>query len=159
MSNLSDPKLTFTVARESVRATLAFLQAQGRKGHEGVVLWASRLHDRGCAIERVIIPRQVTGPLSYRIPDDETFRIIDELHAAGLVVPVQVHSHPEEAYHSPVDDERAFVQHEHGVSIVVPNFGAINDDTFFRDTKNYSLRSDGSWNELTPKDLRRFRIT
>jgi hypothetical protein len=159
MSNLTDPNLAFTVSPETIRATLSFLQAQGRKRHEGVVLWAGQLHDHGCSIERALIPQQVTGPLSYRIPDDETFRIIDELHAAGLVVPVQVHSHPREAFHSPVDDERAFVQHQQGISIVVPNFGAIDHDAFFRDTKTYRLSSDGSWEELTPTELRRFRIT
>lgn len=159
MSSLTDPKLPFTVSRETIRATLEFLQAHGRRGHEGVVLWAGQLREHGCAIERVIIPRQITGPLFYRIPDDETFRVIDELHAAGLVVPVQVHSHPEDAYHSPVDDERAFVQHEHGISIVVPDFGAISDTAFFRDAKTYRLTSDGSWEELTPPELRRFRIT
>lgn len=158
MSNLTDPKLTFMVSRETIRATLEFLQTQARRGHEGVVLWAGRLRDHECAIERVIIPRQITGPLFYRIPDDETFRIIDELHAVGLVVPVQVHSHPEEAYHSPVDDEGAFVQHEHGISIVVPNFGAISDDAFFHDAKTYRLTTDASWEELTSRELQRFRI-
>ena len=159
MSNLTDPKLSFVVLQETIRATLEFLQAQGRRGHEGVVLWSGRLDQQECTIERAIIPRQITGPLFYRIPDDETFRIIDDLHTAGLVVPVQVHSHPEDAYHSTVDDERAFVQHEHGISIVLPNFAAISDASFFHDAKTYRLTSDGSWEELTPRELQRFRIT
>jgi hypothetical protein len=159
MSNLSDPRLTFTVSRETVHATLAFLQQQGHKQHEGVVLWAGRLSDQGCSIEKALIPQQITSRLSYRIPDAETFRIIDDLHAAGLVVPVQVHSHPREAFHSPVDDERAFVQHEQGISIVIPNFGAITETAFFRDAKAYRLASDGSWQELTPQEVKRFRIT
>ncbi len=158
MSKLNDPGLTFTVSRETIRATLAFLQAQGRRRHEGVVLWTGRLHDHGCTIHDALIPRQVTGPYSYYIPDAETFRIIDELHASGLVVPVQVHSHPEEAFHSDVDDERAFLQHEEGISIVVPNFGAIDDDAFFRESRTYRLTSDALWRELAPAELQRFRI-
>jgi hypothetical protein len=35
----------------------------------------------------------------------------------------QVHSHPNEAYHSEADDEYAIVTAEGGLSFVVPNFG------------------------------------
>lgn len=154
MYRLSDPTLKFVIPSETLARTLLFLQAQGRKGHEGVVLWPGRLADGACFISRPIIPRQITGRLYYRIPDDETFRIVREVAEQELVIPIQVHSHPKEAFHSPVDDELAFVQHENAISIVVPEFGTLSSAEFPDRARFYRLHAGNEWVEMTTGEAR-----
>ena len=154
MSRLTDPGLVVVVKESVIEATLAFLQSQGDYGHEGVVLWPGRLSGRTCRVTEALVPEQLTGPYAYRIPDDETFRIVDWTAAHGLVIPVQVHSHPAEAYHSEADDERAFVQHIHALSVVVPDFGDISPSEFFDASVIYELDQTGAWYLLSPEQVR-----
>jgi len=123
------------------------------------VLWPGKLEPGFCRITECLIPRQISGPDFYRIPDDETFRIIESVATRGLVVPVQVHSHPEEAYHSWADDERAFVQHTNGISIVLPDFGSFPEQHFFDCSVIYSLVGGDEWRQLSDNEkLQRFQI-
>jgi proteasome lid subunit RPN8/RPN11 len=154
MSRLTDPALVVLVEMSVIETTLAFLQSQGDYGHEGVVLWPGRLSGRTCRVTEALVPEQLTGPFAYRIPDDETFRIVDWTAAHGLVIPVQVHSHPAEAYHSEADDERAFVQHIHALSVVVPDFGDIPPSEFFDASVTYELDETGAWYLLSPEHVR-----
>jgi len=148
MSRLSDPKLTYHVPRNTVASSISFLQAQGAIGHEGVVLWPCRLQGDNCVIAEPIIPRQITSRLSYRIPDDETLRIIRDVAERGLVIPIQIHSHPFEAFHSAADDEYAFVQHESAISIVVPDFAAFPLTEFTKEARVYRLSPGNEWLEV-----------
>lgn len=109
MSKLSDPQLKFIISSGVISASMDFIRSQGARGHEGVVLWAGRLLQNGaCGITEPIIPKQITDKRFYRIPTEETFRIIEMVATAGMVIPIQLHSHPCEAFHSEADDELAF---------------------------------------------------
>ena len=153
MSELSDRNLTFRVAASVITATLDFVRAKGDQGHEGVVLWPGALVDGVCHISKPLIPAQITGRRFYEIPDAEVFRIIQWLAARKLVIPIQVHSHEEDAFHSWADDEYAFVQHENAISVVVPFFGSINDDHFLTVSRFYRLDETGEWVELEPCEV------
>jgi hypothetical protein len=108
---------------------------------------------------RPFAPQQVTGRYFYRIPDSETFRVIEYVADRNWVVPIQLHSHPEEAFHSPVDDECAFVQHRNGISIVVPDSAAFPDLLFLDKAIVYALVKGDEWRELTRSEVeRRFFI-
>ena len=120
-----------------------------------MVLWPARLQEDECRISPTpIIPEQITGPSSYRIPTDESFRIIQLLHQNRMVIPIQVHSHPFEAFHSEADDELAFVQHRNGISIVVPDFADFAATEFLQQAKFYILTSGVQWDELSRAALR-----
>lgn len=153
MSELSDPRLQYRIPLTTVAATLEFLRVQGDRSHEGVVLWPGRLLDGVCIIVDALVPAQITGRLFYRIPDDEVFRIIMWAAPRGLVIPIQVHSHEGDAFHSWADDEYAFVQHENGVSIVVPDFAEIAAGEFLDRCKFYRLTLESNWVELTKPDV------
>jgi hypothetical protein len=152
MFKLSDPKLTYRVPRDTVARSISFLQTQGALRHEGVVLWPGRLQGGVCEVTEPIIPRQITGRLSYRIPNDETFRIIRDVAERGLVIPIQIHSHPFEAFHSSADDEYAFVQHENALSIVVPDFAAFPLAEFTKQARVYRLRPGNEWLEVAAEE-------
>lgn len=155
MSRLSDPELIFHVPFAILDHSLEVLRRQGWRGHEGVALWAGQFHGDGFRISRVIIPEQFTGRLFYRISSDETFRILDQISGDGLVIPIQIHSHPEEAFHSEVDDEDAFIRQENAVSIVVPKFANFPLDEFLLCAKFFRLRKHTTWVEMRPREVGR----
>ncbi len=153
MCKLSDPKVLYVVRPRVVAETLEFLRLKGSDGHEGVALWPGKLEQALCTVSEPLIPVQETGPLFYQIPEDETFRILELVSTKGLVIPIQVHSHPREAFHSWADDERAFIQHENGISIVVPDFARFSDQAFVRRSRFYRLGADSSWKEMPHKEV------
>lgn len=155
MSSLSDPGIQYIVPLRVVSESMHFFRHQGEHGHEGVVLWAGALNGTLCTISEVLIPIQITSGLSYRIPEDETFRILHWVSERDLLIPIQVHSHPADAFHSPADDELAFVQHLNAISIVVPDFGRFNDGQFNRRARFYRLAAGNIWRPVTTQELGR----
>jgi len=153
MSELSDRNLTFRVTASVITATLRFLRSKGSQEHEGVVLWPAGLIGGACQISEPLIPVQITGRRFYEIPNAEVFRIIQWLAARKLVIPIQVHSHEEHAFHSWADDEYAFVQHENAISAVVPLFGSVNDGEFLIASRFYRLDEAGEWVEIESHEI------
>jgi len=155
MSRVSDRHLQFLIPSATVDTTLEFLRGQGRRHHEGVALWPGRLQSKVCSIAEPLIPQQVTGRLFYRIPDEEVFKIISLVSRCGLVIPIQIHSHEDSAFHSLADDEYAFVQHDNAISIVVPNFGHIPNSEFLDCSRFYRLTQNSEWAEIDHSEVQR----
>jgi hypothetical protein len=153
MSKLSDRDLIFRIPFEALDRSLEFLRSQGRRGHEGVVLWAGRFAPTGFRVSKAIIPAQRTGRLFYRISTAETFRILELVSNENLVIPIQIHSHPEEAFHSEVDDEDAFIRQENAISIVVPHFANFPVDEFLLNARFYRLREGTTWAEMAAREV------
>jgi hypothetical protein len=152
MRKLSDPDLPFLVPQSAVMQTLAFLQSQGELLHEGVALWAGTIIDAGFQVEHVIIPEQYTSPVSFRIPNEEMFRLLRWASERDVVFGVQVHSHPEDAFHSQADDEHCILQHRGAISIVVPGCGNVAVQEFFRRAAVYTLHQNNDW-RLLPYEI------
>ena len=104
-----------------VEETEKFLRHAGAQGYEGAVLWIARQLSEAFEVQRVIIPRQTASRWHFDVPLDERIRIAISLRENELVL-LQVHSHPEEAFHSPTDDSKAMVDRQWALSIVVPHF-------------------------------------
>jgi hypothetical protein len=155
MSRLSDRELVYDVPFQVLDESLEFLRRQGRRGHEGVVFWAGRFSGSEFRIMRAIVPQQTTGRLFYRISNDETFRALEMVSNEDLVIPIQIHSHPREAFHSEVDDERAFIRHENAISIVVPYFADFPVGEFLLRAKFYRLREETVWEEMQADEIGR----
>jgi len=153
MSDLSDPNLIFRIPTGVVKATLDFLRFKGERRQEGVVLWPGAIHGGNCQIAEALIPVQVTGRRFYEIPDAEVFRIIQWVSSRKLVIPIQVHSHEEDAFHSRADDEYAFVQHDNAISTVVPFFGEIENGTFLTASRFYRLSQAGEWLGIEQREV------
>jgi hypothetical protein len=124
--------------------TQRFLREKGTAlpdGHEGVVLWLGRATAR--AIEAALIPEQETGHLYFDVPLSERQRIARDLAGTGRAILVQVHSHPNRAWHSPVDDERALPRRIGSLSLVIPDQARRRD--LLDGAAVYKLSSDGRW--------------
>src|SRR5439155_4903701 len=88
--------------------------------------------ERHAEVIHAVVPRQ--KPISsedgvgYFVSGETLFELNRHLSESGLRLIAQVHSHPQEAFHSEADDRYAIVTTEGGLSLVVPNFGHASAD-------------------------------
>lgn len=118
--------ITVRIARQAASTTLSHLRSCGRRGVEGMVLWAGTVTAGEARVEEAIVPVQdgriTVHGLIVTVSGDELHRINVHLYKTGLKLIAQVHSHPGHAYHSAVDDEYAIATEVGAFSIVVPDF-------------------------------------
>lgn len=128
------------VPRHVVEETLGHLRSAGRRGFEGITLWAGVKSGREFAVQVNIVPEQVgrrtEHGVSVSVGEDELHRINVWLFENGMRLIAQVHSHPGTAYHSDIDDEFAIAVKSGSLSVVVPDFGfrpfALGDCAVYR---------------------------
>jgi hypothetical protein len=121
-----------TVKRETVNATLKTIKEFGRLGSEALILWLGDIESETAHVLKAITPKQ--QPISsedgvgYFVDGNTLFQLNRDLSETGLRLIAQVHSHPQEAYHSAADDRYAIVTADGGLSLVVPYFGRAPAD-------------------------------
>lgn len=111
------------IAAGALETARLFFEEQGAYGFEGTAMLAGTPED---GITRCVIPHQ----RPYRIGKGVGVEVTDkgklEL-ASALALDerwlARIHSHPDEAFHSHVDDKNPALTAEGGLSIVVPFFG------------------------------------
>lgn len=131
-------------------------RASGENGLEGFVLWIGSFTDNQVfRVSDAIIPYQISVQseygLSVTIPSDELHRINKFLYKKSLRLVAQVHSHPEEAYHSPTDNMYPVATQEGSFSIVIPNFGK---GTFSDDKYAVYRLLQGKWKRYTEEETK-----
>jgi hypothetical protein len=132
------------VPRPILTASQQFLREKAAEpplGHEGVVLWLGGTASG--TVDQMIIPEQETTLLSFDVPMPERQRIARALVGTGRAVLAQVHSHPAQAFHSPVDDQRALPRRVGSISLVIPNQG--RNPSLLDGAALYVLGPDGTW--------------
>ena len=73
-----------------------------------------------------------------------------------MLIAAQVHSHPEEAFHSQADDNWAILRHLGALSIVVPYFAnQTSVGNFLRQVAIFRLNDANQWRELEGVDRER----
>lgn len=114
------------VPADLAEAAQEHLRETGEHGFEGLALWAGRRSGDVFTVEQTIIPKQeslrLKGGLCYRVDADELHKINCHLYEHGHMLIAQLHSHPDEAYHSPVDDDFAIATTVGAFSLVIPDF-------------------------------------
>jgi len=150
-----EQSLPFYLAKGLLERTQQLLSGPGREGYEAVVVWIGR-REPGEPIEALMAVRP--GQIAYRaaegcaveIPPDALTELIAAL-PAGLSVVARIHTHPTEAYHSPVDDTNMLISHEGAISIVVPNFARAPLDLLACSVNE--LHHDRGWVELSHREV------
>lgn len=111
---------------EAAATAHAALGAAGRRGVEGMALWAGVQDGPLFRVRETIVPEQngirSAHGLLVSVGEAELRRINLHLYRSGLRLLAQIHSHPTDAYHSEVDDEYAIATALGSFSIVVPDF-------------------------------------
>jgi hypothetical protein len=137
-----------------VEHTYEHLGNAGQQHVEGVGLWFGRQEEDIFTIYSSLIPAQqayrLEEGLLYQVGGEELHRINKWAYEQKLLLLVQIHSHPGEAYHSETDDAFPIVTMLGGFSIVIPNFASDPIDRKY--WKVYRLRSAG-WKEIPPDEV------
>lgn len=136
----------FVVPLEVAQVTHAHLRAKGTEVSEGVVLWIGTFEPP--VITRAVVPEQETSAGRFRVPLHARQQLTRELAGSGQMLVAQVHSHPQAAFHSPVDDVEAIPRRVGTYSLVVPDFGARPH--LLDGAALYQLADDGRWIETSP---------
>lgn len=152
----------YAIPSRVLEDTRELLREPGLQGFEAVVLWVGTVDNETSASVRAAVR---PGQTAYRsdegcaveVPPDALSSLISAL-PEGMFVLARVHTHPGEAYHSPVDDRNMLIAHEGAISIVVPDFAGAPFD--LRACSVNELRSASGWRELDLEEIeRRFLIS
>ena len=135
----------FQVPATIVTQTEEALRTAGAEGYEAFVLWSGQQIGRLFTVRTVHVPKQdsyrLPSGLCVRVDGSELHRLNVWLYESGEVLAVQVHAHPDEAYHSETDDTYPIVATLGGLSIVAAEF--CREGLFSRSTAMYRLCPDG----------------
>lgn len=151
---------SMNIDKKLIAETLEHLQDDGRRGVEGVVLWLAENDDDRIRISEVYRPEQQASWGSFRIPRGSMAALLRHLRANGSHIAAQVHSHPEEAFHSPIDDEWAIVRHTGALSLVLPDYALRTSvENFASHAAVYELSATNIWEEVASTNVAdRYRI-
>src|SRR5689334_5825278 len=99
----------FQFSSSCLEKAYSFLKEVGEKHFEAVALFAGEIDDDKVLIKETICPAQSTARtkkgLLYSVKGDELHNMNIWLYKNKLKLIAQIHSHPNEAYHSETDDE------------------------------------------------------
>jgi hypothetical protein len=145
----------FQFPRSVLEKAYTFLQEAGKERFEAVALFAGTVEGTNAYVKEAVLPLQKSYKLSsglmYSVEGDELHRINVWLYQNKLKLIAQIHSHPQEAYHSETDDAYPIMSTEGGLSIVVPNFARSKMD--YLTWAYYRLKPQMDWVELTDNDI------
>lgn len=156
-----DVPLTFLIPSTVIAETRATLAEIGEDRVEGVVLWIGKEPVDGTVeILEALVPWQVAlrseDGLAVTIPDWEVSELILGLEP-GTYIPIRVHSHPQDAYHSSTDNLNRILSHKGSISIVVPWFA--KSEMRLGECSVNELGPDFRWSELSADEVtRRFIV-
>lgn len=131
------------------------MQITGAEGYERLALCAGTRNGMEFHINRIVYPEQTLhktpSGVSFHVSGEELERLGDWLYEKQVSLIAQIHSHPNEAYHSKTDDDYAIITRAGGLSIVIPDFGTSDID--FKNSAFYRLYPDTGWTELSPEQI------
>jgi hypothetical protein len=136
-------------ATKHVVQTISRLRASGQRRHEGIVLWLGQHCDSAITVREVYEPVHEAASDYFRLPPIAMESLKSHLRTSRSFVAAQVHSHPQQAFHSAADDIWALVRHEGALSLVAPHFCQfVTSSTFLADMTVFQLNADNRWEEL-----------
>lgn len=137
-----------------IDATLNHLKEAGHLRKECVVLWLGQLLGSVIRIQEVHRPLHIATSDMFWIPPESMSALQVVLRKGRFMIAAQVHSHPQEAFHSKADDRWAIVRHEGALSIVVPNFSMqTTGSSFLDDIKVYRFSSSAKWKKVPREEV------
>ena len=130
--------------------TLQHLRDGGATGIETVVLWLGNVKENGeLKILEVFRPDQTAAADRFNISANSMRNLMKYLRQTRTKILAQVHSHPNEAFHSRADDEWAIIRHTGAVSLVIPDFAKNTTENNFQDkVAAYQLSSSNIWQQV-----------
>lgn len=144
------PDLPLEVPKPVFEESLELLRTAGADGYELFLIWLGRPGDLAIQISEVVAPAQTMTHVSLgchvHIDGNALFSVSQAAAAKGYWVCAQVHSHPEEAFHSGIDDARPIVSLPGSLSLVVPDFA--EEPVNLAKCALFRMLEDGTWEEI-----------
>ena len=144
-----NPESILRIPSRVQNSTVAHLRECGSSFDEGFVVWSGLRDGNTVTVRTAIIPKIGIRRGYARVSFND--EVIDEISKVITtrkeVLIAQVHSHPEEAFHSAVDDAYPLVHRTGFISIVLSEFGryGFQREGSFR---VYEYINNGLWSEL-----------
>jgi hypothetical protein len=149
-----EPVRVFRVPKTLIRISESALKKAGDSGYELFVLWTGKLIDDAFEVQHTYVPTQESyrrdKRVHVRVDGEELHKLNRWLYEHGQVLGVQVHTHPDEAFHSETDDAYPIATTLGGLSIVVPNFA--RNGLVCEGMKVYRLAPRG-WVQVPTEDI------
>lgn len=146
---------TIRLPQNKIADAYELMRYAGSKGVEGMALFAGKQNGNTFQVFETIIPKQnsyrLESGLMYAVEADELHRINVWLFKNGFSIIAQIHSHPNEAYHSETDNQFPIVATIGGISIVVPRFASDPMDIY--NWAVYRLSSQNTWKKQSINDI------
>lgn len=144
----------FQVPATLIQVSEKALKEAGAAGYELFVLWTGKLIDDLFEVQHTYVPTQQSyrrdKRVHVRVDGEELHKLNRWLYEQRQVLGVQVHTHPDDAYHSDTDNTYPIATTLGSLSIVVPNFA--RDGLMCSGMKVYRL-SAGGWEEVGARDV------
>ncbi len=147
---------TIRLPQNKIAEAYELMRYAGSKGVEGMALFAGKQKENTFEVFETIIPKQnsyrLKSGLMYAVEADELHRINVWLFQNGFRIIAQIHSHPNEAYHSETDNQFPIVATIGGISIVVPRFAS--DPIDLDNWTVYRLSPQNIWKKQSAIEIR-----
>jgi proteasome lid subunit RPN8/RPN11 len=141
------------INHQAVEMTLERLHHSGSSGHEGIVLWLGERKKQQSIVTHVYEPLHTADKDFFHIPPEGMRALMDCLRDNDVSVLAQVHTHPEEAFHSRADDKWAIVRHVGAMSLVLPYFArGVTPANFISQMATFRLSQTNHWLEVPRRE-------
>lgn len=146
--------MTVEVSHAFVAQSILELQKAGNIESERVLLWLGKRKAHDVRVTEIFVPLQVANYDFFSIPPSSMRALLQHLREKELMVAAQMHSHPEEAFHSQADDRWAIVRHEGALSIVLPYFARTSSvENFLETSATFALSAQNEWRRVSSARL------
>lgn len=135
----------YRLPRRMIEETFSIFRSCGDNQRECQLYWASPWSDP-LNLTEVVHPTHKSGRYGLSIDDAWITRFWNHLSEQGSGVRIQVHTHPEEAFHSATDDTFPLLFDPGFLSLVIPDFamGPVG----FRNAYLTEIQPDGGWQQV-----------
>jgi hypothetical protein len=131
--------------RDVLQRTFQHFRACGQGRRECQALWLSSWSEPSLITE-VVHPKHQAHLAGFVMDDRWLSAFLFRLAEENLGIPVQVHTHPAAAFHSPTDDAYPIVHKPGFLSLVIPDF-ALGPVGFERAYLT-EIQGDGTWRQV-----------
>jgi hypothetical protein len=142
------------VTQHVVTQTIEELGQGGRARTERFALWLGHKTQTQVLVSESYVPAYEASSDRFHIGRPAMGRLMEHLRNNDLMIGAQLHTHPEQAFHSQADDRWAIVRHVGALSIVLPYFAQLTTvANFLREAKVFALSSRNLWNEVPAQEV------
>ena len=117
-------ELTVVISAQCRDQLVEQLRRDIRRRHEGVIYFIGLTTGTTTVALSGVLPQAISTPGSFEVPASEMRKVVQVATESGLQVVGQLHTHPEQAYHSDGDLDGMRNRYPGYFSIVVPGYGA-----------------------------------